>query len=74
MSETTPAPDWLDKEPIGAIEKIELLTVRLPFVAPFGTSVAVWNCKEALRSRSVLRQRNDRLGSVHHKKLFTTGT
>ncbi len=25
--------------------------MRLPFVAPFGTSVAVWNCKEALLVR-----------------------
>jgi len=42
---------WLEKEPLGDIEKIELLTVRLPFVAPFGTSVATWNCKEALLVR-----------------------
>ena len=46
----TPA-SWLDKEPLGAIEKIELLTVRLPFIAPFGTSVATWDCKEALLVR-----------------------
>ena len=45
-----PALAWLE-EPIGDIEKIELLTVRLPFVAPFGTSVATWNCKEALLVR-----------------------
>jgi len=51
MPETATSPDWLEKEPIGAIERIELLTVRLPFVAPFGTSVAVWNCKEALLVR-----------------------
>jgi len=44
-------PDWLEKEPLGNIEKIELLTVRLPFVAPFGTSVATWSCKEALLVR-----------------------
>jgi O-succinylbenzoate synthase len=44
-------PDWFENETIGAIDKIELLTVRLPFVAPFGTSVAVWNCKEALLVR-----------------------
>ena len=41
MTKTAKAPEWLKKEPIGAIEKIELLTVRLPFIAPFGTSVAV---------------------------------
>ena len=42
---------WLEKEPLGDIEKIELLTVRLPFVAPFGTSVATWNSKDALLVR-----------------------
>jgi len=41
---------WLE-EPIGDIGKIEILLVRLPFVAPFGTSVATWNCKEALLIR-----------------------
>ena len=43
--------DWLEKEPLGEIEKIELMTVRLPFIAPFGTSVATWSCKEALLVR-----------------------
>lgn len=51
MTKTAKTLDWLEKDPIGAIDKIELLTVRLPFVAPFGTSVAVWNCKEALLVR-----------------------
>jgi O-succinylbenzoate synthase len=51
MPEIKTLPDWLEKEAIGVIDKIELLTVRLPFVAPFGTSVAVWNCKEALLVR-----------------------
>jgi len=51
MPEIGIAADWLEKDPIGAIDKIELLTVRLPFVSPFGTSVAVWNCKEALLVR-----------------------
>jgi O-succinylbenzoate synthase len=51
LTKTAKARDLLYKEPIGAIEKIELLTVRLPFVAPFGTSVAVWSCKEALLVR-----------------------
>jgi O-succinylbenzoate synthase len=45
------AKDWLEKEPLGDIEKIELMTVRLPFIAPFGTSVATWSCKEALLVR-----------------------
>jgi len=44
-------PDWLEEEPLGHIERIELLTVSLPFVAPFGTSVATWTCKEALLVR-----------------------
>jgi O-succinylbenzoate synthase len=51
MPEIEALPDWLEKESIGVIEKIELLTVSLPFIAPFGTSVAVWNCKEALLVR-----------------------
>jgi O-succinylbenzoate synthase len=51
MKDIKPAMDWLEKEPLGEIEKIELMTVRLPFVAPFGTSVATWNCKEALLVR-----------------------
>lgn len=36
---------------IGTIDRIELLTVRLPFVAPFSTSTATWTCKEALLLR-----------------------
>ncbi|MCX6556651.1 MAG: o-succinylbenzoate synthase [Candidatus Aminicenantes bacterium] len=51
MPETETSPNWLENDPIGAIDRIELLTVRLPFVTPFGTSVAVWNCKEALLVR-----------------------
>jgi O-succinylbenzoate synthase len=50
MNEREPSLAWMD-EPLGGIEKIELLTVRLPFVAPFGTSVATWSCKEALLLR-----------------------
>ena len=45
-----PVLPWLE-EPLGGIQKIELLTVSLPFVAPFGTSVATWSCKEALLVR-----------------------
>jgi O-succinylbenzoate synthase len=33
------------------IDRIDLVTVRLPFVAPFGTSVHVWTDKEALLLR-----------------------
>ena len=45
------ATDWLENEPLGDIERIDLITVRLPFIAPFGTSVATWTCKEALLVR-----------------------
>ncbi len=51
MTKKVSAFNWLDKEPLHDIEKIELLTVSLPFVAPFGTSVATWSCKEALLVR-----------------------
>jgi O-succinylbenzoate synthase len=33
------------------IDHVDLVTVRLPFVAPFGTSVHVWRAKEALLMR-----------------------
>lgn len=33
------------------LEQIEFVTVRLPFLHPFGTSVHVWSCKEALLLR-----------------------
>ena len=50
MKQDAPTPTWME-EPLGPIDRIELLTVSLPFVAPFGTSVATWNCKEALLVR-----------------------
>ncbi len=50
MTILEPVFPWLE-EPLGDIQKIELLTVSLPFVAPFGTSVATWSCKEALLVR-----------------------
>ena len=34
-----------------AIDHIDLVTVKLPFVAPFGTSVHVWTAKEAMLMR-----------------------
>ena len=34
-----------------AIDHIDLVTVKLPFVAPFGTSVHVWTDKEAMLMR-----------------------
>ncbi len=43
--------DRLDALRIGCLDEIELLTVRLPFVNPFGTSVHTWTCKEALLVR-----------------------
>jgi len=48
-----PTPSWrgLADETIGAVERIELLLVRLPFVAPFAISSAVWTAKEALLLR-----------------------
>jgi o-succinylbenzoate synthase len=36
---------------IGPIDRVDFLTVRLPFVAPFGTSVHTWSVKEALLLR-----------------------
>jgi O-succinylbenzoate synthase len=48
-----PTPSWqgLAAEPIATVERIELLLVRLPFVAPFAISSAVWTTKEALLLR-----------------------
>jgi O-succinylbenzoate synthase len=48
-----PNPSWqgLAAEPIATVERIELLLVRLPFVAPFAISSAVWTAKEALLLR-----------------------
>ncbi len=34
--------------PIEAIDRIDLLTVRLPFIQPFAISSYAWSCKEAL--------------------------
>jgi O-succinylbenzoate synthase len=50
MKNNEPPPAWMT-EPLGEIAKIDLLTVRLPFIAPFGTSMATWDCKEALLVR-----------------------
>ena len=38
----------LEKMAIGKLDHIDLVVVRLPFVAPFGTSVYTWTHKEAL--------------------------
>ena len=46
----TPSLD-LEAEAIGAVDRAELVLVRLPFVAPFGTSVQTWATKDALLLR-----------------------
>ncbi len=44
----TPALPALREHRVGAIDRIEELVVRLPFVTPFSISTATWTCKEAL--------------------------
>ena len=51
MSEENVRPSWLHDEALGDLERVELLDVSLPFVAPFGTAVATWNSKDALLVR-----------------------
>jgi len=41
----------LEALPVPKVGHIDLVTVKLPFVAPFGTSVHVWTDKEALLMR-----------------------
>jgi o-succinylbenzoate synthase len=41
----------LEREILPMVDRIDLVTVKLPFVAPFGTSVYVWTDKEALLMR-----------------------
>jgi o-succinylbenzoate synthase len=41
----------LEQSLVPAIDHIDFVTVRLPFVAPFGTSVYIWTHKEALLMR-----------------------
>ena len=41
----------VEHEALPRIGRIEFVTVRLPFLHPFGTSVHVWTCKEALLLR-----------------------
>ena len=40
-----------ETEVLGNLDRIDLITVSLPFVEPFGTSVASWAVKEALLLR-----------------------
>ena len=49
MSSPTPHP--AEALRIGPVDRIDFITVRLPFVAPFGTSVHTWSVKEALLLR-----------------------
>ena len=50
--EPAPSPAFpLEHEVVGAVDRVELVTVRLPFVAPFAISTAVWTAKEALLLR-----------------------
>jgi O-succinylbenzoate synthase len=41
----------LEAIPVPKIDRVDLVTVKLPFVAPFGTSVHVWTDKEAMLMR-----------------------
>ena len=41
----------LEKLAVPKVDRIDLVTVRLPFVAPFGTSVHIWTDKEAMLMR-----------------------
>lgn len=46
-STPTPVEEW----EIGPIDHADLITVKLPFISPFGTSVHVWTHKEVLLLR-----------------------
>jgi O-succinylbenzoate synthase len=49
---TAPSPTAaLEAIPVPKLDRIDLVTVKLPFVAPFGTSVHVWTDKEAMLMR-----------------------
>ena len=41
----------LEGLPLPKLDHVDLVTVKLPFVAPFGTSVYTWTHKEALLMR-----------------------
>ena len=51
MDESAPNIRALGERSIGSIDRVELLTVRLPFVKPFTISSATWTAKEALLLR-----------------------
>ena len=48
MSDHTARLQQLESLVVGPLDRIDAVTVRLPFVSPFGTSVHTWTCKEAL--------------------------
>ncbi|MBP7146233.1 MAG: o-succinylbenzoate synthase [Acidobacteria bacterium] len=50
MSEI-PGVERIEALELGALDRIDAVTVRLPFVSPFGTSVHTWTCKDALLLR-----------------------
>jgi len=51
MSQSPTGCPAIERETIGAVDHADLLLVRLPFVAPFGTSVQSWATKDALLLR-----------------------
>ena len=53
MTPKTNPPAPLENLAVPKLDRIDLVTVKLPFVAPFGTSVYVWTDKEALLLRLV---------------------
>ena len=48
---TSSAAPPVEEREIGPIDHVDLITVKLPFVSPFGTSVHVWTHKEVLLLR-----------------------
>ncbi len=48
MSDHAACLKQLESLVIGPLDRVDAVTVRLPFVSPFGTSVHTWTCKEAL--------------------------
>ncbi len=51
MTQPTSPADALESILLPKLDHVDLVTVKLPFVAPFGTSVNVWTDKEAMLMR-----------------------
>ncbi len=51
MTPNTSPTAALEAIPLPKLDRVDLVTVKLPFVAPFGTSVHVWTDKEAMLMR-----------------------